>query len=90
MDHWAVTIHSPLNFDCKTRINPNENLIIDFKRDFSIWREGITATSKEAQGVMEIPAARPHWAGTGAVLLGVLMLEISCILIETTDVDYTS
>jgi len=31
VDHWAVTIYSPLNFDCrKQEINPNEKLIIHF------------------------------------------------------------
>lgn len=35
---------------------------------------------------MEIQIARPCWAGMGDVLLGVLMLEILCVIIELTGV----
>lgn len=35
---------------------------------------------------METQIARPRWAGMGDFLLGVLMLEIFCVIIEPTGV----
>lgn len=80
MDHWAVTIYSPLNFDCRNQeINPNEKLIIhSLLRGLLHLERGNYCCIQEKLGVMEIQIARPCWAGTGDFLLGVLMLEILC------------
>lgn len=88
VDHWAVTIHSPLNFDCrKQEINPNEKLIIHLLlRGLLHLERRNYYCIQEKQGVMEIQITRPRWAGMGDVLLGVLMLEISCVIIEMTGV----
>lgn len=88
VDHWAVTIHSPLNFDCrKQEINPNEKLIIHvLLRGLLHLERRNYCHIQEKQGVMEIQIVRPCWAGMGDVLLGVLMLEISCVIIEMTGV----